>query len=107
MYAPGIVGIAVGLLILLIMKDSPESVGYPPIEPKKSHARKSLSAPAVLQSTFVHFRHQPWHVDVAKTGRGNADLRAVTFATWRFASRSPCGVLKVSTAISHVVKIGP
>ena len=40
MYAPGIVGIAVGLLILLIMKDSPESIGYPPIEPKKAHAGK-------------------------------------------------------------------
>lgn len=35
MYAPGVVGIAVGLLILLIMRDSPESIGYPPIEPKK------------------------------------------------------------------------
>ncbi len=40
MYAPGIVGVAVGLLILLIMKDSPESIGYPPIEPKKTHAGK-------------------------------------------------------------------
>ena len=40
MYAPGVVGIAVGVLILLIMKDSPESIGYPPIEPKKTHARK-------------------------------------------------------------------
>jgi len=40
MYAPGIVGIAVGLLILLVMKDSPESIGYPPIEPKKTHAGK-------------------------------------------------------------------
>lgn len=36
MYAPGVVGIAVGLLILLIMKDSPESIGYPPIEPKQA-----------------------------------------------------------------------
>lgn len=36
MYAPGVVGIAVGLLILIIMKDSPESIGYPPIEPKKT-----------------------------------------------------------------------
>ena len=36
MYAPGAVGIAVGLLILILMKDSPESIGYPPIEPKKS-----------------------------------------------------------------------
>ena len=65
MYAPGIVGIAVGLLILLIMKDSPESLGYPPIEPKKSHARKSTLAPATVQSGFVHFRRLPWHVDVA------------------------------------------
>ena len=43
MYAPGVVGIAVGVLILLIMKDSPESIGYPPIEPKKTHACESAS----------------------------------------------------------------
>lgn len=90
MYAPGIVGIAVGLLILLIMKDSPESVGYPPIEPKKSHARESPSAPAILQSAFVHFRYLPWHVPVAERGRGNADLKADLQVDLHVASlRSP------------------
>ena len=49
MYAPGVVGIAVGVLILLIMKDSPESLGYPPIEPKKTHARKSASHAMPMQ----------------------------------------------------------
>lgn len=50
MYAPGIVGIAVGLLILLIMKDSPESVGYPPIEPKKTHAAGAKDKPSIMES---------------------------------------------------------
>lgn len=47
MYAPGVVGIVVGLLILIIMKDSPESVGYPPIEPKK--APKGAPPPALYR----------------------------------------------------------
>ena len=42
MYAPGLVGIVVGILILLIMKDSPQSIGYPPIEPKKPTACEHL-----------------------------------------------------------------
>ncbi|KAK9864915.1 hypothetical protein WJX84_009121 [Apatococcus fuscideae] len=32
MFAPGIVGVTVGLLILLTVRDSPEKIGYPPIE---------------------------------------------------------------------------
>jgi len=54
MYAPGIVGIAVGLLILLIMKDSPESIGYPPIEPKKTHAGKPLFVLAHISNSSCH-----------------------------------------------------
>ena len=59
MYAPGIVGIAVGLLILLIMKDSPESIGYPPIEPKKTHAGKP---PCVLADISNSKCHCPAHI---------------------------------------------
>ncbi|PSC74706.1 major facilitator superfamily isoform A [Micractinium conductrix] len=32
MFAPGIVGTVMGLLILLGVRDSPESIGYPPVE---------------------------------------------------------------------------
>ena len=32
MFAPGIVGVTVGLLILLTVRDSPEKIGYPPVE---------------------------------------------------------------------------
>ena len=50
MYAPGVVGIAVGLLILLIMKDSPESIGYPPIEPKKIPKGEALEYHAMTSN---------------------------------------------------------
>ena len=32
MWAPGIVGIVVGLALLVAVKDSPEKIGYPPVE---------------------------------------------------------------------------
>ncbi len=32
MWAPGIVGVVVGLLLLVAVKDSPEKIGYPPVE---------------------------------------------------------------------------
>ena len=32
MYAPGIVGIALGVILLGVTKDSPESAGFPPVE---------------------------------------------------------------------------
>lgn len=32
MYAPGIVGIVLGLILLGVTKDSPESAGFPPVE---------------------------------------------------------------------------
>lgn len=54
MYAPGLVGIVVGILILLIMKDSPESIGYPAIEPKKPTACKHPFA--------VHLHKHIFHV---------------------------------------------
>ena len=42
MFAPGIVGVTVGLLILLTVRDSPEKIGYPPIEivAKKEPSKK-------------------------------------------------------------------
>lgn len=32
MWAPGIVGLVVGLGLLIAVKDSPEKIGYPPVE---------------------------------------------------------------------------
>ncbi|KAK9819760.1 hypothetical protein WJX72_002066 [[Myrmecia] bisecta] len=32
MWAPGIVGVTVGILLLLALRDSPEAIGYPPVE---------------------------------------------------------------------------
>jgi len=32
MWAPGLVGLVVGVLLLLVVRDSPESVGFPPVE---------------------------------------------------------------------------
>ena len=32
MWAPGIVGVVIGLLLLVVVKDSPEKIGYPPVE---------------------------------------------------------------------------
>ena len=32
MWAPGAVGFVIGLLLLLTVRDSPEKIGYPPVE---------------------------------------------------------------------------
>ena len=32
MWAPGAVGLVVGLALLIAVKDSPEKIGYPPVE---------------------------------------------------------------------------
>jgi hypothetical protein len=32
MWAPGIIGVVVGMLVLAFVRDSPEAIGYPPIE---------------------------------------------------------------------------
>ena len=32
MWAPGIVGLVVGVALLVVVKDSPEKMGYPPVE---------------------------------------------------------------------------
>lgn len=32
MWAPGLVGVTIGLLLLFVVRDSPEQLGYPPVE---------------------------------------------------------------------------
>ena len=46
MWAPGAVGLTVGILLLLGVRDSPESVGYKPVEPVEK--AKKVSCPAIL-----------------------------------------------------------
>ena len=46
MWAPGIVGVVIGLLLLVVVKDSPEKIGYPPVEivkPNKVQYMQTLS----------------------------------------------------------------
>jgi len=53
MFAPGMVGVAMGLLILLGVKDSPESAGYLPVEKveeKSSNAHDSKGNPKPKES---------------------------------------------------------
>ncbi|KAK9824039.1 hypothetical protein WJX72_007208 [[Myrmecia] bisecta] len=57
MFAPGLVGIAVGLVLLLLLKDSPESAGYPPVEvvkPKKSSATASDEKKPTMMESLVN-----------------------------------------------------
>lgn len=47
MWAPGAVGLVVGLALLVAVKDSPEKIGYPPVEivkPKVSCLATSFGA---------------------------------------------------------------
>ena len=41
MWAPGIIGVVVGLAVLLFVRDSPEAVGYPPIESIEKAKKKN------------------------------------------------------------------
>lgn len=44
MFAPGIVGVVMGLLILAAVRDSPEAIGYPPVEARKEAAPAPAAA---------------------------------------------------------------
>lgn len=54
MYAPGIVGIVLGLILLGVTKDSPESAGFPPVEEagaaKKEPSGKKKEGPSMMES---------------------------------------------------------
>ncbi|KAL0031772.1 hypothetical protein WJX79_006580 [Trebouxia sp. C0005] len=43
MWAPGIVGVVIGLLLLVAVKDSPEKIGYPPVEIVKPNKKKDAA----------------------------------------------------------------
>lgn len=46
MWAPGIVGLVMGVLILFAVRDSPESLGFPPVEDPKKATPKEKQEPA-------------------------------------------------------------
>jgi sugar phosphate permease len=46
MFAPGIVGLAMGLFILVAVRDSPQAIGYPPVERAKEAAPAAGADPA-------------------------------------------------------------
>ena len=52
MFAPGIVGLVMGVVILLAVRDSPEAVGFPPVEVVKA-APAAPSEPATPKESRV------------------------------------------------------
>eukprot|EP00898_Chlorokybus_atmophyticus_P000707 jgi/Chlat1/1637/Chrsp127S08673 len=56
MYAPGLVGIVVGLLLLTAMKDSPESQGFAPVEQAAKKAVAAMQYQAILYRFDTHLR---------------------------------------------------
>ncbi|KAG1676380.1 hypothetical protein FOA52_001175 [Chlamydomonas sp. UWO 241] len=51
MWAPGIIGLAVGVFVLLTCKDRPEDIGYPPVEPIEAKKPKKAQATSTATST--------------------------------------------------------
>ncbi len=49
MYAPGIVGIVLGIILLGVTKDSPESAGFPPVEETATKKNDSGRIPLMAQ----------------------------------------------------------
>lgn len=53
MWAPGIIGLLVGVFVLLACKDKPEDVGYPPVEPVKPAKVTSTTEPAAPKESLM------------------------------------------------------
>lgn len=61
MFAPGCVALAVSVLVLIFFKDSPESMGFPPVESsskKKVVKQETSGAAHTLPCTPPHARHR-------------------------------------------------
>ena len=56
MWAPGIIGLVVGTIVLIGCKDKPEDLGFPPVEPATQKEVKKVSAadeaPKVSQPSY-------------------------------------------------------
>ena len=90
MWAPGAIGLVMGVLVLFLCKDSPESMGYPPIESiekaKTVRAVKMASvAAAVLPSVtgamqcglLVDARRQETRRHLAASVWGRSDVYSI------------------------------
>lgn len=54
MYAPGLVGLAFALLVLLFMKDNPERFGHAPVQtPKSNQPAKTKGNPWPLTQPLI------------------------------------------------------
>lgn len=73
MWAPGAVGLAVGALLLLAVRDSPEAVGYPPVEivaPAKQEEGAAAAAgpkPSLLELLVKNVLRNPYIWGMALT----------------------------------------
>ena len=47
---PGVTGLAVGALLLLVVRDSPEAVGYPPVETVQAKPKEKDGSDAPKES---------------------------------------------------------
>ncbi len=57
MWAPGIIGVVVGLAVLLFVRDSPEAVGYPPIEAVEKAKKKNTDGSDAEVFSWLHAHH--------------------------------------------------
>ncbi len=82
MFAPGIVGVTVGLLILLTVRDSPEKIGYPPIEVVAKKETVSQVRPTFIvqfgRLKFIQWKKLLWVLLYLGTAR---QLCSSTFRT--------------------------
>ena len=54
MWAPGLVGLVLGVTLLLTVRDSPEAIGYPPVETvEKKEVHLSTHLHAMLSSACI------------------------------------------------------
>jgi sugar phosphate permease len=54
MWAPGAVGLTVGILLLLGVRDSPESVGYKPVEPVEKAKKVCCPVLSLQRNDRIH-----------------------------------------------------
>eukprot|EP00884_Botryococcus_braunii_P006797 jgi/Botrbrau1/16118/Bobra.7_2s0080.2 len=53
MWAPGIVGVTIGVLLLIAVRDSPEQCGYPPVEVVQPKAKAKAAAAAKPKESLL------------------------------------------------------
>ncbi len=53
MWAPGLTGLAVGLILLFVVRDSPEQVGFPPVEVVEKAKPKADGSEAPKESLLT------------------------------------------------------